>query len=63
VAQVFLADEDWAQALQGIHAALRPGGCLVFETRRPERRAWEEWAADAAQVILDIPVRQPHFAL
>jgi SAM-dependent methyltransferase len=55
VAQVFLTDEDWTQALQGICAALRPGGYLVFETRRPERRAWEEWAADAAQVILDIP--------
>jgi SAM-dependent methyltransferase len=55
VAQVFLADEDWAQALQGIRAALRPGGYLVFETRRPESRAWERWAADSAPVILSIP--------
>ena len=55
VAQVFLTDEDWAQALQGIAAALRPGGYLVFETRRPERRAWEEWAADTGPVSLDIP--------
>jgi SAM-dependent methyltransferase len=54
VAQVFLADEDWARTLQGIHAALRPHGHLAFETRRPERRAWEEWAADEAPVILDI---------
>jgi SAM-dependent methyltransferase len=59
VAQVFLADDDWAQALQAIRAALRPGGRLVFETRRPERRAWEEWAADAAPVILDIPGTGP----
>jgi SAM-dependent methyltransferase len=55
VAQVFLTDDGWAQTLQGIHAALRPGGFLVFETRRPERRAWEDWAADAAPRILDIP--------
>jgi SAM-dependent methyltransferase len=55
VAQVFLTDEDWARVLHGIHAALRPGGHLVFETRRPERRAWAEWAADAAPVILDVP--------
>ena len=55
VAQVFLTDADWAQALAGIHAALRPRGYLVFETRRPERRAWEEWAADDAQVNLEIP--------
>ena len=49
------AGEDWAQALQGIAAALRPAGDLVFETRRPERRAWEEWAADIGPVSLDIP--------
>jgi len=55
VAQVFLSDADWARALQAIHAALRPRGYLVFETRRPERRAWEEWAADTAPVTLDIP--------
>ena len=55
VAQVFLTDEDWTQTLQGIHAALRLGGHLVFETRRPERRAWEEWAADEAPVTVDVP--------
>jgi SAM-dependent methyltransferase len=55
VAQVFLTDADWGQALAGIHAALRPGGYLVFETRRPERRAWEDWAADAGPVTLDVP--------
>jgi SAM-dependent methyltransferase len=55
VAQVFLTDENWAQVLRGIGAALRPGGYLVFETRRPERRAWEEWTADTGPVTLDIP--------
>ncbi len=59
VAQVFLTDDDWAQALQGIHAALRPAGHLVFETRRPERRAWEDWAADAAQLTIEIPGSGP----
>ncbi|HEX7303380.1 class I SAM-dependent methyltransferase [Lentzea sp.] len=43
VAQVFLGD-DWEATLRGVHAALRPGGHLVFETRRPERRAWEDWS-------------------
>jgi SAM-dependent methyltransferase len=55
VAQVFLTDEDWARVLDGIHAALRAGGYLVFETRRPEWRAWEEWAADTGQLVVDIP--------
>ena len=59
VAQVFLTDEDWAQVLRAIGAALRPRGHLVFETRRPERRAWEEWAADTGPVTLDIPGSGP----
>ncbi|MEU4550053.1 class I SAM-dependent methyltransferase [Nonomuraea dietziae] len=59
VAQVFLTDDDWTRTLQGIHAALRPRGHLVFETRRPERRAWEEWAADPARIILDVPGSGP----
>jgi SAM-dependent methyltransferase len=55
VAQVFLTDADWARTLQAVGAALRPGGYLVFETRRPARRAWEEWAADTGPVTLDVP--------
>ena len=33
VAQVFITDDDWAQVLHAVRAALRPGGYLVFETR------------------------------
>ncbi|GAA3001814.1 class I SAM-dependent methyltransferase [Actinokineospora diospyrosa] len=53
VAQVFRTDPDWSTTLTGAHTATRPGGHLVFETRRPERRAWREWDT---QVTLDIPV-------
>ncbi|WP_435148182.1 class I SAM-dependent methyltransferase [Micromonospora aurantiaca (nom. illeg.)] len=59
VAQVFRTDDDWARTLRGVRAALRPGGHLVFETRRPERRAWEEWAADTAPVTRDVPGEGP----
>ena len=55
VAQVFLTDREWEQALRAIHAALRPRGYLAFETRRPERRAWEEWANDTGPVVIDVP--------
>jgi SAM-dependent methyltransferase len=55
VAQVFLTDADWTQALRSVHAAVRPRGHLVFETRRPEFRAWREWAADTAPHVLDVP--------
>jgi SAM-dependent methyltransferase len=59
VAQVFLTDEGWAQVLQAISTALRPRGYLVFETRRPGRRAWEDWAADTGPVTLDVPGSGP----
>lgn len=55
VAQVFVDDENWTATLQGIRRALRPGGHLVFETRRPDRREWEEWVADAEETPRDIP--------
>jgi SAM-dependent methyltransferase len=55
VAHVFLTGGDWAQVLRGVHAALRPEGHLVFETRRPERRAWEDWAAGLADVTVEVP--------
>jgi SAM-dependent methyltransferase len=38
VAQVFVTDEAWLATLSGIRAAVRPGGCLVFESRVPARR-------------------------
>jgi SAM-dependent methyltransferase len=43
VAQVFVTDAEWASTLRATHAALRPGGRLVFETRDPAARAWLEW--------------------
>ena len=42
VAQVFLTDDEWEHTLRGIGTALRPGGYLAFETRRPEYRAWRD---------------------
>lgn len=47
VAQVFLTDEEWLSTLLASHAALRPGGFLVFEVRNPAREAWREWNLDS----------------
>jgi SAM-dependent methyltransferase len=55
VAQVFLADDDWLATLRGIHGSLRPGGHLVFETRDPARRAWEQWTREHTHKVVDIP--------
>ena len=46
VAQVFLTDAEWAATLGAAHAALRPGGRLVFETRDPAAEAWLEWTRE-----------------
>jgi SAM-dependent methyltransferase len=53
VAQVFLSDEEWTAVLRAAFAALRPGGRLVFETRDPERRAWQSW--DGGRERAEIP--------
>lgn len=54
VAQVFLTDDQWSETLAAIGRALRPGGHLAFETRRPQRRAWLEWAR-SEPVARDVP--------
>ncbi|MEU6761751.1 class I SAM-dependent methyltransferase [Streptomyces sp. NPDC046853] len=43
VAQAIADPQVWQDSLGRLHAALRPGGHLVFETRDPARRAWEGW--------------------
>ena len=54
VAQAIVEREDWDATLRGIHGALRPGGQLVFETRDPAARAWEEWTRDASYGVSEI---------
>lgn len=55
VAQVFLADDEWAATLAGLYARLRPGGRLVFESRDPARRAWERWTREHTTTQLTVP--------
>jgi SAM-dependent methyltransferase len=61
VAQVFLTDGEWAEALRAMHSALRPGGHLVLETRDPARKGWLEWTRDQTDTTTDVdgvgPVR------
>ena len=55
VAQLFVADDEWAGVLADLRRALVPGGVLVFDTRDPRDRAWEAWHApgDRDPVALD----------
>jgi SAM-dependent methyltransferase len=55
VAQVFLEDAEWVATLRAIHAALRPGGHLAFESRNPDARAWEGWNREATYERIDSP--------
>lgn len=55
VAQVFLTDEEWAATLGAVRAALRPGGRLVFESRRPERQAWRAWTPERSFARAVVP--------
>ena len=55
VAQVFLTDADWAATLTAARGTLRPGGWLVFETRVPAHRAWEQWTPALTHTAIDVP--------
>ncbi|QWB21615.1 MULTISPECIES: bifunctional 2-polyprenyl-6-hydroxyphenol methylase/3-demethylubiquinol 3-O-methyltransferase UbiG [Streptomyces] len=54
-AQEITDPEDWRAFLRGAWSALRPGRRLVFETRIPARRAWEEWNREATYAVTDVP--------
>lgn len=42
VVQAIVDPPGWEWTLRGMYDPLRPGGHLVFETRDPAYRAWEE---------------------
>ncbi len=45
--QCLIEDDEVRASLAAIRAALVPGGRFLFETRHPQARAWEQWAAAA----------------
>ncbi|MFT7646790.1 MAG: hypothetical protein ACI8Y4_001530 [Candidatus Poriferisodalaceae bacterium] len=45
----------FASTLEAIAGVVLPGGRLVFETRIPERRAWEQWTREQTFARHDIP--------
>ncbi|WP_411090185.1 class I SAM-dependent methyltransferase [Streptomyces sp. 049-1] len=55
VAQAITGPRAWQGTLRGAYEALRPGGHLVFETRDPARRAWEEWDREHTHRVVEIP--------
>ena len=53
VAQVFVHDQDWSATLGGVRGVLRDGGHLVFETRDPSFRGWEEWTREQSFCVTE----------
>ena len=54
VAQAIVDPQTWQKTLQGACEVLLPGGHLVFETRDPARRAWEEWNRESSYSVTEI---------
>ncbi len=55
VAQAITDRPSWQSTLGGAYEALRPGGHLVFETRDPARRAWQEWTREHTHQVAEVP--------
>lgn len=55
VAQAIVDPRAWDATLSGIYDALRSGGHLVFETRDPAYRAWQDWNREASYSRTEIP--------
>ncbi len=54
-AQQIVDPTAWQETLRRAYEALRPGGHLVFETRDPAKRAWEEWNRETSYKVTEIP--------
>jgi SAM-dependent methyltransferase len=54
VAQAIVEHADWEATLGGIYTALSPGGYLIFETRDPAYRAWQDWNRAASYGVTEI---------
>ncbi|MEU9075505.1 class I SAM-dependent methyltransferase [Kitasatospora sp. NPDC004745] len=59
VAQAIADPPAWRRTLRGAREALRPGGRLVFETRDPAARAWEEWTRERSHRVTEVPGAGP----
>ncbi len=55
MAQFFVTDEEWRQALADLHRALVPGGRLTFDTRDPRARGWERWNPADSRREVNLP--------
>ena len=55
VAQFFVDEAEWRHTLADLKRALVPGGRLVFDTRDPRARKWEEWNPVDSRLRIRLP--------
>jgi SAM-dependent methyltransferase len=55
VSNVFLTQQEWLTTLGGLHAALLPGGYLVFESVDPADQPWLNWNRETTYVRRESP--------
>ena len=53
VAQAIADPMTWTRTLEAVHDTLVPDGYLVFETRDPAFRGWEEWTRDRTYRVVE----------
>jgi SAM-dependent methyltransferase len=54
VAQEIVDPSAWQMTLRSVRGSLNPGGHLVFETRDPARRAWEDWTREGSYNVTEV---------
>ncbi len=54
VAQAIADPAAWTATLHAIHAALRQGGHLIFESRDPADKGWQRWTRDLTYATTEI---------
>ncbi|MEV6300987.1 class I SAM-dependent methyltransferase [Actinoplanes sp. NPDC051861] len=55
VAQFFVDDAEWENVLSALRRALDDGGRLVFDSRDPAGRAWEQWNPEDSRRSVVLP--------
>ncbi len=55
VAQAIVDPQDWLHTIQNVRMALLDGGYFVFETRKPEAKAWENWTKEKSFQSINVP--------
>lgn len=55
VAQAIVDGQDCARTLAVVRRCVRSGGYLVFETRRPQRRGWDERTQEQSETVTEVP--------